>query len=331
MATNFRNRIIENTHSLPSVEQMRKEKKDLQGNNETQPKPKTAVGTMGALAAAERRLKELESRADPLLVAVAQINPNPWQPRRIFDEEALDGLQASIIELGLIQPIVLRRLQKNANQFEIVVGERRWKAHQLLGLDEIKAFVVDLSDEEMAVWSLSENLAREDLSDYEVFLSINQAQEQFPSRKALAESLGISRTQLYRYLNFKKLPNFVLETLDKENPLLLGSNGVDALQKVLTETGEKGIEALRALWSDFVAGKINQLKLPELVKQRTLGPNKEKREVKAVTHLLQQGKVAGHIKRDSTSLTIKIKTEQLTNENEQKLLDLLEQIYQTAD
>lgn len=330
MVTSFRNRAIENTLSLPSIEQMREEQRNRPAAKENKTRPQTAVGTMGALAAAERRLKELESRSDPQLISVEQIAPNPWQPRRVFDEEALEGLQASILEIGLIQPIVLRRIHNESKQFEIVVGERRWRAHQLLGLEEIKGFVIDLSDEEMAVWSLSENMAREDLSDYEIFVSIDQVQEQFSSRKSLAESLGISRAQLYRYLAFKKLPEFVLETLHTENPFLLGSNAVSSLQYALEKTGDKGLEVLKKLWPDFVAGKINQQSLPILITQKAAEPGKEKKRTQTTTRLLQEGKVAGHIKRDDSSLTIKLKTDQLTSEHEKKLLDLIEEIYQTA-
>lgn len=336
MATNFRDKMTANTANLPSVEEMRarnNESKKGKKDDAERPRsrPQTAVGAMGALAAAESKLQEMQSRADPRKIAVAKITPNPWQPRRVFDDEAMENLKASIVEMGLIQPIVVREKPSAPGEFELIVGERRWRAHDSLGISDISSWVVELTDEDMAIWALSENLAREDLSDYEIAIAVSQTLEEVPSRKALAESLGVSRAQLYRYLSFMKLPPLVLETLDKDNPFLLGSNGAEALQRVLTELGDDGLNALTALWPDFVAGRIDQLKLPDAIRAHSNQRSRQPTEEKSVVRLFQKGKVAGHMKRDANTLTIKIKISELTEDNEKVLRDAVQALYQTDD
>lgn len=335
MATNFRDKVKANTANLQSVEEMRaqrqSQKDEQEGKPTTRSRPQTAVGAMGALAAAESKLKELQARADPKELPVASIRPNPWQPRRTFDDEAMEQLKSSITELGLIQPIVVREHPKDAALFELIVGERRWRAHESLGLKHITAWVVELTDEDMAVWALTENMARADLSDYEISRSIEQSMEQFPSRKQLAESLGISRAQLYRYLAFSKLPALVLRTLDEHDPNILGSNGAQALQKVLTELGEEGLDALNVLWPQVVAGQLDQLKLPDAIRTHVRQTLRQPTVTQRVTRLYQKGKVAGHIKRDANALTIKIKTLGLSEENEKALRDAVQSLYHTDD
>ena len=133
--------------------------------------PRTAPGMAGALAAAQQRIVELEKAGAPSEAPVADIVPNPWQPRQLFNEAKLTQLAESIREAGLVQPIVVRRA---ATGYQIVAGERRWRAHKMIGKDTIKVVIIEISDEEMAMLALVENVAREDLSDYEVARSIRR-------------------------------------------------------------------------------------------------------------------------------------------------------------
>lgn len=107
---------------------------------------------------------QLESNEHVQNIAIDLIKPNPYQPRKTFDEEKLQDLAKSIEQHGILQPIVLR---KTIQGFYIVVGERRFRASQIAGLREIPAIVKELSDEDMMELAIIENLQREDLNAIE--------------------------------------------------------------------------------------------------------------------------------------------------------------------
>ena len=148
------------------------------------------------------------------MIAVDEIEPNPWQPRRVFKEDDIRKLADSIADVGLIQPIAVRRVQNLDTGFELVAGERRLRAHRLLAAMEIKAVIIEVADEDMAAMALAENIDREDLSAYEIAIAIQNAEGAFPNRKELAKSLGMQRSDLYRYMAFFQLPQFIREDLD---------------------------------------------------------------------------------------------------------------------
>lgn len=140
-----------------------------------------------------------------------KITPNPYQPRQEFDDEQLNALAASIREKGLIQPIVVRETDDG---YQIIAGERRWRACRLLGMSEIKAIVRDAGDEEMAELALIENLQREDLSPIEeaqayqtLLLSTGMTQVQ------LADRLGRSQSALANKLRLLTLSQPVQDAL----------------------------------------------------------------------------------------------------------------------
>src|SRR5258707_2721627 len=133
----------------------------------------TAPGMAGALAAAQLRVQELESTGTTSQLPLAEIVPNPWQPRRVFNEAKLSELAESIREVGLMQPIVVRRVE---SAYQIVAGERRWRAHKILGVEHIKTVVIECSDQDMIVLALVENMDRDDLTDYEVAISLRRSE-----------------------------------------------------------------------------------------------------------------------------------------------------------
>lgn len=199
------------------------------------------------------------------LVAVDSICPNPWQPRSHFDAADLSRLAESIVHNGLLQPVVVRnrtvpRGDTIANGYEIVVGERRWQAYKMLGRAEIPAIIRDVSDNEMPLQALSENLERADLSDYEVSLSISRAEKEFPHRSGFAKRIGISRTDLYRYLAFQNLPEFIVKDL-RVQPMLLGKKSAEAVVSKLAEYGDDALRRLPALWERVKTGHLPQAKL----------------------------------------------------------------------
>jgi ParB family chromosome partitioning protein len=274
------------------------------------------------VAALEVRIKDLESSA----IAISDIEPNPWQPRRVFNEEEIQALAESVAETGLIQPVVVRRKSvSNRDTFQLIAGERRLRAHRLLGLAEIKAVVLDVSDESMATMALAENIARQDLTAYEISLAIRAAQQQFKSTKRLAESIGVGRTDLYRYLAFADLPDFIRSDLD-ESPGLLGRDAASLLVSILKKHGQPAIDALLKLWPRVKSGDLDQGKIASLVEATvTRGePLKTDRDIKKLFVGKEQ---AGSMTRDGSGFTIKIKAAALTAEKETELRSFVERMF----
>ncbi len=152
----------------------------------------------------------LISRDFPRLIEVehARVRPRADQPRRHFDEDALRQLADSIDKQGLLQPILVRALPDRKGEYEIVAGERRWRAHGLLGRATIHAIVTNGQPEEIA---LVENLQRVDLSPLEEAAGIQALMERHHyTQEAAAGALGWSRTQVNRVLKLLTLPETVL-------------------------------------------------------------------------------------------------------------------------
>lgn len=285
------------------------------------------------IAALEERIKDLQSTA----IRMDVITPNPWQPRRRFDPSELEKLANSIASVGLMQPIVIRRVQPldttNSaesvqpldTQYQIVAGERRYRAHKILGLSEIKAIVVEASDEDMAVLALTENVDREDLSDFEVALALKRAEKDFPNRKRMAGALGMQRSDLYRYLDYFKLPKFALDDLEI-NPLLLSRRFASELQSVLAEHGDAATESFKNLWPRVKSGDLDQGKIAptiESILARGIAP-KTNRDIKKLFIGKEQ---AGSITRDASTFAIKIRAAALTREKEAELRAFVEKLF----
>ena len=144
-------------------------------------------------------------------VAVDLIDPNPFQPRRTFSEDGLKELADSIRATGLIQPVLLRR---SGPRYQLVAGERRWRAAQLAGLPKLPAIVRDLTDKEALELSLTENLLRQDLNAIEVAHAYHSLQEQFKlSHEEIAERLGINRATVTNTLRLLKLAPSIQEMI----------------------------------------------------------------------------------------------------------------------
>jgi len=279
--------------------------------------PRTAVGSMAAWQAAQRRIEELEAQGTSSMIAIDQIVPNPWQPRRVFREEDIMKLSESIADIGLIQPVAVRRVPNRDTGYELVAGERRLRAHKLLGQPEIKAVIIVVPDEDMAAMALAENMDREDLSAYEIAIAIQNAERAFPNRKELAKSLGMGRADLYRYLSFFQLPDFIRSDLDA-NPSLMGRDAAEALSAVIKRHGDKASEAVSRIWTRFKAGEIDQGKLAPTV-EAAATHGKSARTDRDIKKLFVGKEQAGSITMDASSLTIKIRRAALDPSKEDKL------------
>lgn len=148
-------------------------------------------------------------------IAIDQIEPNPGQPRHDFDEEALQELATSIREIGIIQPITLRQVAEN--RFQIIAGERRWRASQIAGLKAIPAYIRTINDEKVMEMALVENIQREDLNAIEIALAYEHLlEENGMTQEKISERVGKSRTAITNYLRLLKLPAQVQMALQKK-------------------------------------------------------------------------------------------------------------------
>lgn len=138
-------------------------------------------------------------------IDVNQIKANPNQPRREFDPNSLQELADSIAEIGVIQPITVRKMENET--YQIIAGERRWRASIKAGLTSIPAYVRTADDENMMEMALIENIQREDLNSLEIALAYQHLLEEYSlTQERLSERIGKSRTTITNYLRLLKLP-----------------------------------------------------------------------------------------------------------------------------
>ena len=148
-------------------------------------------------------------------IAIDQIDANPNQPRRDFDQTALEELAHSISELGIVQPITLR--QKEDGRYQIIAGERRWRASQLAGQTTIPAYIRTIKDENVMEMALVENIQREDLNAIEIALAYEHLLEKSGmTQERVSERVGKSRAAIANYLRLLKLPAQVQMALQKK-------------------------------------------------------------------------------------------------------------------
>lgn len=270
------------------------------------------------------RVQELEAKGAATELATSAIVPNPWQPRRVFKEEKLLELAESIRESGLLQPIVVRRADSG---YQIVAGERRWRAHKLLNLETIKGVVIDCSDQDMSVLALMENISRDDLSDYEISVSLRATEREFPNRTRLAEAVGLSRRGLYKYMAYASLPAFMTAELDL-TPGLLGSNAADEIASILKKHGEEGEKAAQSLWPDLVAGRLDQTKFAGAIAAVVArGGSRASASDRTIEKFFAGTNQAGSITKDVNGLTVKIKAGLLSDQQEAKIRQLLSEFF----
>lgn len=178
-------------------------------------------------------------------IAIDRIQPNPNQPRREFDPVALQELADSISQLGIVQPISLRKMEDGT--YQIIAGERRWRASQLAGLQTVPAYIRTADDENMMQMALVENIQREDLNAIEIALAYQNLIEQYGLKQdQLSEKVGKKRATVANYLRLLKLPAPVQmalknRTIDQGHArALLGLASPTTQVKLFKEIQEKG-------------------------------------------------------------------------------------------
>lgn len=153
-------------------------------------------------------------------VAIADIEPNPLQPRTEFDEEALSELADSIAQLGVIQPITVKR--RDNGKYTIISGERRWRAAQRAGLTTLPAYIREVDDENLHAMALVENIQRQDLNAIEIALGMQRLVEECGlTQEAMAEKVGKKRSTVSNYMRLLTLPSEIQLAL-KEGIISMG-------------------------------------------------------------------------------------------------------------
>lgn len=147
---------------------------------------------------------------------LSDVEPMSSQPRKLFDEEALEALSRSIAECGVLQPIIVRENKALEGTYEIIAGERRWRAAKLAGLSEIPAIILDADDLKAAQLALIENVQREDLNAVEEACGYKALIEKFDlTQEEVAEKVGCSRSSITNSLRLLDLPGDALDMLER--------------------------------------------------------------------------------------------------------------------
>jgi ParB family chromosome partitioning protein len=178
-------------------------------------------------------------------VPLDQIDANPFQPRRVFPEESLKELADSIRASGIVQPVLLRRAD---SRYQLIAGERRWRAARLAGLDTIPAVIRDLPDREALELALTENILREDLNPLEVAGAYQALQEKHGlSHEEIAAHLGVNRSSVTNTLRLLRLPAAVQDMLTSGDisaghaRTLLGLASASAQIQLARRTAKRGL------------------------------------------------------------------------------------------
>jgi len=167
----------------------------------------------------EDNIMESASESDILQIPVGEIRPNPYQPRKTFDQQALDELATSIRNYGVFQPIIVK---KSIKGYDLIAGERRLRASKLAGLDTIPAIVKEFSDEQMREIALLENLQRENLTSIELAWAYKGIIDSLHIRQEdLAQKIGKSRSHVTNTLGLLRLPDDVQDMV-RENKISMG-------------------------------------------------------------------------------------------------------------
>lgn len=198
-------------------------------------------------------------------VAIADIFPNPLQPRHDFDDEALNELSASIATLGVIQPITLRR--REDGKYTIISGERRWRASQKAGLETLPAYIREVDDEDLHAMALVENIQRQDLNAIEIALGMQRLIDECGlTQEAMAEKVGKKRSTVSNYMRLLSQPSEVQLAL-KEGVISMGhAKAIAALEpslqiKAMKRCVKKGLSVRQV---EALARKMTEVSITDV-------------------------------------------------------------------
>lgn len=242
----------------------------------------------------ERQIYEDTSKEEIIEINLSELRPNPYQPRKIFKDEALVELANSIKEHGVFQPIIVK---KSIKGYEIIAGERRFRASKLAGLEKIPAIIRDFSDEQMMEIALLENLQRENLNIIEEALAYKAMIEKLGlTQDELSKRVGKSRSHITNILGILRLPKEI-QSMIIEGKITMGHARV--ISKL--ESTEQMME---------LANKIVEEKLPVRDLEHITEDNKFERKVKIerkTKEVNREYKYVEDLLRDKLDTKVKIK------------------------
>ena len=201
-------------------------------------------------------------------ISIKEIRPNPYQPRKVFQKEAIEELKLSIIEHGILQPIIVRKTIKG---FEIVVGERRFRAAKEAKLEKVPAVVRDLNEQQMMELAVLENLQREDLNPIEEGIAYQTLMEKLKiTQEQLAKRLGKSRPHLANHIRLLSLPPKIQQHI---------SDGKISMGHGRALLGLRKKDQLPALVDKILKEGLNVRQLEQLIQQlNEIVPRETKKE-----------------------------------------------------
>ncbi|MEI4455467.1 ParB/RepB/Spo0J family partition protein [Bacillus velezensis] len=252
-------------------------------------------------------------------IKISDLRPNPYQPRKQFDDESLAELKESIIQHGILQPIIVRKSLKG---YDIVAGERRYRAAKLAGKETVPAIVRDLSESLMREVALLENLQREDLSPLEEALAYDSLLKHLDlTQEQLAKRLGKSRPHIANHLRLLTLPESI-QNLIAEGTLSMGHGR--------TLLGLKNKNKLEPLVKKVVEEQLNVRQLEQLIQQLNNNVPRETKKKEPVQDVVLKERESYLQNYLGTTVNIKrqkkkgkIEIEFFSNEDLERILELL--------
>ncbi|MGY4716678.1 ParB/RepB/Spo0J family partition protein [Bacillus amyloliquefaciens] len=252
-------------------------------------------------------------------IKISELRPNPYQPRKQFDDESLAELKESIIQHGILQPIIVRKSLKG---YDIVAGERRYRAAKLAGKETVPAIVRDLSESLMREIALLENLQREDLSPLEEALAYDSLLKHLDlTQEQLAKRLGKSRPHIANHLRLLTLPESI-QNLIAEGTLSMGHGR--------TLLGLKNKNKLEPLVKKVVEEQLNVRQLEQLIQQLNSNVPRETKKKEPVQDVVLKERESYLQNYFGTTVNIKrqkkkgkIEIEFFSNEDLERILELL--------
>lgn len=237
-------------------------------------------------------------------IALDKIYPNPDQPRRTFDEEALQELAQSIKEHGVISPITLR---KDADKrYMIIAGERRFRASKMAGLSAIPAYIRTAKDEQVMEWALIENIQREDLDAIEIALAYQRLMDEYNlTQERMSERVGKKRATVANYLRLLKLPAEIQLGI-KEKKIDMGH-----ARAIL---GSPSPEQQLNIYKRILQNGLSVRKVEELVSEtKTAKKEKKNTPTYSTQEALLKEKLGGNVKIVGQKITISFRNEEELN------------------
>ena len=230
------------------------------------------------------------------LLPISAIEANPDQPRRTFEPFALNELAESIKTLGIIQPLTVRRL--SAAKYQLISGERRFRASQLADLEQVPAYVREANDQEMLEMALVENIQREDLDAIEVAISFRRLMEECSlTQEELASRVGKQRSTISNYIRLLGLPALVQQSVAAGHLSFGHARVLAGLQEIKNQ---------KALYQRIIAKGLN-VRQTEREPSEMLGRKPSKKIVKGAALSLQMQTMRAHLRSRFSGRTLDVK------------------------